>query len=179
MLASHPTAPLVSVHHLDHVESIFPNLTKVKALEHLFEAANVDQGRILQKTVCYDRWFSWTISVSWGYAVQVFGRHMNLPDVLPVQATFQQWKKGHPKPAYTFNTRELHPDPCQRPSIFFLENVTSGSDGIRTSYRKSYVNCSLDMASPRKLDEIRVLSHKLELDIAQVFFTIFFETLYI
>ncbi|KAJ0053162.1 hypothetical protein Pint_02078 [Pistacia integerrima] len=168
LLASHPTTPLVSVHHLDHMDPIFPNLTTIKALEHLFEAANVDPGRILQQTVCYDRWFSWTISVSWGYAVQVFGRHMNLPDVLPVQETFQEWKKRNTKPHYTFNSRELHPDPCQRPTIFFLDNVTSGRDGIWTSYRKSYANCSHDMASPRKLDEIRVLSHKLELDLTKL-----------
>lgn len=161
------------------MDPIFPNLTTVKALEHLFEAANVDPGRILQQTVCYDRWFSWTISVSWGYAVQVFGRHMNLPDILPVKETFQQWKKRNTQPHYTFNTRELHPDPCQRPTIFFLDNVTSGRDGIRTSYRKSYVNCSRDMASPRKLDEIRVLSHKLELDLTKVFLILFFGTLYI
>ncbi|KAF2292160.1 hypothetical protein GH714_014693 [Hevea brasiliensis] len=120
---------------------------------------------VLQKTVCYDRWFFWTISVSWGYAIEVYSKHILLPDTLPVQATFKQWKKGNVLAgAYTFNIREPHPDPCQRPTIFFLDHVSSSNDGIITShYKKSYANCSYDMSSPRKLEEIKVLSHKLEL----------------
>ncbi|KAE8733733.1 cysteine-rich receptor-like protein kinase 10-like [Hibiscus syriacus] len=110
LLATHPLTPLVSLHHMDHVDPIFPNMTNTKALEHLFHAANVDSQRILQQTVCYDRWYSWTISVSWGYAVQVYSKHTFLPDVLPVPETFRQWKTGNPLAGvYTFNTRELHP----------------------------------------------------------------------
>ncbi|KAK0589631.1 hypothetical protein LWI29_016556 [Acer saccharum] len=170
LLAAHPTAPLVSLHHLDHIEPIFPNMTRIKALEHFYEAGNIDTGRLLQQTVCYDRWFSWTISVSWGYAVQVFGKHIYLPDVLPVQETFKQWKRGNVLAGvYTFNTRELHHDPCQRPTIFFMDSVSSEKDGkILSIYKKSYVNCSVDIGSPRKLEEIRVVSPKLDLNIKQL-----------
>lgn len=151
------------------MDPIFPNMTTIKALERLFEAAKIDTGRLLQQTVCYDRWFSWTISVSWGYAVQVYGKHMHLPDILPVQETFKQWKKGKVlAAAYNFNTRVIHPDPCQRPTIFYLDSASSGRDGIRTHYKKSYQNCTNNMGSPRKLEEIRVLSQKLDLNIKQV-----------
>ncbi|KAM5580725.1 hypothetical protein ABKV19_010116 [Rosa sericea] len=169
LLASHPLSPLVSLHHLEHTDPIFPNRTTMQALQHLFKAVNVDPHRILQKTVCYDRWFSWTVSVSWGYAVQIYGNHMLLPNVLPVQETFKQWKKGPVlSGVYTFNTREHHPDPCRRPVVFFLDHVSSREDGIMSIYKKSYENCSYDMASPRKLEEVRVLSQKLDLDIKQL-----------
>ncbi|RVW68453.1 hypothetical protein CK203_058366 [Vitis vinifera] len=38
MLSAHPLSPLVSLHHLDSVDPIFPNMNRTQALEHLFEA---------------------------------------------------------------------------------------------------------------------------------------------
>ncbi|KAG8640660.1 hypothetical protein MANES_13G074000v8 [Manihot esculenta] len=165
LLTSHPLSPIVSLHHLGHLDPIFPNMTITDSIQHFFKAVAVDSQRVLQKTVCYDRWFFWTISVSWGYAVEVYGKHMLLPDTLPVQATFKQWQKGTLLAgAYTFNVRQPHHDPCQRPTIFFLDHLSSSSDGVIIShYKKSYANCSYDMSSPRKLEEIKVFSHKLEL----------------
>ncbi|KAG4115944.1 hypothetical protein ERO13_D12G138300v2 [Gossypium hirsutum] len=169
LLATHPLTPLVSLHHMDHVDPIFPNMTATKALEHLFHAVNVDSQRILQQTVCYDRWFSWTISISWGYAVQVYSKHMFLPEVLSVPETFKQWTPGGVLAgSYTFNTREFHPDPCQRPTTFLLDTVSSGRHGIMTVYKKSYENCTLDNGSPRKLGEIRVSTKKLDLNYKQM-----------
>lgn len=169
LLAAHPVTPLVSLHHLDFNSPIFPNMTTTKAIEHLFEAANVDSQRILQQTICYDRWFSWTISVSWGYAVQIFPNHIYFPDAIHVQETFRQWKRGNVWAGiYMLNTRPLHPDPCRRPTIFFLDSVYSDWDGIKSNYKKSFANCSNDMASPRRFQEIRVFSHKLDLHIKQL-----------
>jgi hypothetical protein len=170
LLTSHPLAPLVSLHHLDHLDPIFPNTTTMNSIEHFFKAVNIDSQRVLQKTVCYDRWFGWTISVSWGYAVEVYGNHVFLPDVLPVQQTFRQWKRGDGLAGvYTFNTREPHPDLCRRPTIFCLDHVSSGRDRITSLYKKSFANCSNDMASPRKLEEMKVYSQKLDLSEKQVF----------
>lgn len=169
LLAAHPVTPLLSLHHIDYTDPVFPNMTRSQALAHLFEAVEVDSQRILQQTVCYDRWFSWTISVSWGYAVQVFPNHMFLPDALHVQHTFKQWKKGNVfAGAYTFNKKDLHPDPCKRPTIFYLDSVSSGKDGIISNYSKYYQNCSYDSTSPRKLEAIKVVSNKLDLDVKQV-----------
>ncbi|EXC23147.1 hypothetical protein L484_018278 [Morus notabilis] len=171
LLASHPVTPLVSLHHLDHINPIFPNMTTSKSLQHLYKAASVDSQRLLQQTICYDRWFSWTIVVSWGYAVQIYGNHVFAPDILPVPETFRRWKTRGPFLAgvYTFATKELHADPCRRPTIFFLDSVSSsGNNGVKTTYRKLFVNCSHDAASPRKLEEVRVFSHKLDLDIKQL-----------
>ncbi|GMN58092.1 hypothetical protein TIFTF001_027184 [Ficus carica] len=170
LLASHPVRPLVSLHHLENTDPIFPNMTTLEALRHLFRATNVDSQRLLQQTVCYDRWFSWTIVVSWGYAVQIFGNHVFLPDVLPVPETFKSWRQtGNLSGLYSLTTKQIHPDPCRRPTIFFLEDVASaGSNGIKTTFRKSLVNCSYDSGSPRKLEAVRVFSHKMELDIKQL-----------
>ncbi|PON48667.1 hypothetical protein PanWU01x14_235440 [Parasponia andersonii] len=173
LLASHPVTPLVSLHHLDHTNPIFPNMSTPQALQHLLKAANVDSQRILQQTICYDRWFSWTIVVSWGYAVQVFGSHVLLPDVLLVPGTFRPWKiRGATilSGLYTFSTKDLHPDTCRRPTVFFLDDVSPGRYGeeIKTTYQKSFVNCSNDAGSPRKLREVRVFSHTLNLDIKQL-----------
>ncbi|KAF7823110.1 UDP-glucose:O-linked fucose beta-1 [Senna tora] len=169
LLAAHPVTPLLSLHHLYHTDPIFPNMTTTQALHHLFKAVNVDSQRILQHTVCYDRWFSWTVSVSWGYAVQVFPNHMFLPDVLNVQKTFTQWKKGPVlSGVYTFNTQELNPDPCRRPTIFYFDSVYSDKEGIVSHYKKFFQNCSYDAASPRKLENIKVITKKLDLDIKQL-----------
>ncbi|KAI9075327.1 hypothetical protein K1719_042732 [Acacia pycnantha] len=170
LLAAHPVNPLLSLHHLDYTDPIFPNMTRKQALQHLFKAVNVDSQRILQHTVCYDRWFSWTVSVSWGYAVQVFPYHMFLPDALNVQSTFKQWtRRDLLSGVYTFNTRELHPDPCRRPTIFYFDSVSSGKEGrIITHYKKTFQNCSYDAASPRKLEKITVFTKKLDLDIKQL-----------
>ncbi|KAK6157263.1 hypothetical protein DH2020_011511 [Rehmannia glutinosa] len=129
-LASHPVSPLVTLHHWEAMEPIFPKMTPIKALEHLFQAVNIDSQRIMQQTVCYDRWFSWTISVSWA----------------------TPFKFSHTMPV-----------------VFFFQNASSGKDGITSTYRMmSSENCTFDRASPRKLEEIRVFSHKLELDNKQI-----------
>ncbi|KAJ9549309.1 hypothetical protein OSB04_021852 [Centaurea solstitialis] len=102
--------------HTDYMDPIFPNMTNRDAMRHLYKAAELDPHRILQQTVCYDRWFSWTISVSWGYAIEVFGNHVLLPDVLRVPATFKPWKKGNLlNTLFSFDMREHNKDPCKRP----------------------------------------------------------------
>lgn len=172
LLVSHPMTPLVTLHHFDHTNPIFPNMTTIESLHHLFKAVNVDSQRIVQQSICYDRWFSWTISISWGYAIQIYGNNVLLPDVLDAPETFTKWnKKGSAMSgAYTFNTKKLHPDTCKRPTIFYLNNVSSNFRGeILTTYKKSFDNCSSDMTSPKKLKEVRVFSQKLDLDVKQVY----------
>ncbi|KAL9680473.1 hypothetical protein QQ045_018352 [Rhodiola kirilowii] len=173
LLAAHPSSPIVSLHHMDHIDPIFPNKTRVESIEHMFKSMKVDQERMFQQSICYDRWFSWTISVSWGYVIQVFPHHVALPEAIKALETFQPWKKSNNVLAsvYTFNTRELHPDLCKRPTNFFVESVDQKRSGalVESLYRK-YVdnNCTTDSSSPRQLEEIRVRSAKLDLDYRQV-----------
>lgn len=168
MLAAHPLSPLLSLHHLDAVEPLFPNMNRTQALEHLFAAANVDPARILQQTVCYDRSNSLTFSVSWGFVIQVFQGNELLPDLLSVQKTFAPWRRGSKVDAnFMFNTRDYPRDPCKRPSVFFLKSVTSDKRGIWSNYSRHVVGSCLESNATR-LKEIIVFSRKLDLSIEEV-----------
>ncbi|CAN4094165.1 unnamed protein product [Withania somnifera] len=165
LLAAHPIRPLVSLHHMEKIDPIFPNMSRMNALQHLYHAAAYDPHRILQQTVCYDRPFSWTVSVSWGYIVQVFEHNVQLPDAQRVQESYLPWKKNAYGTLYKFNTRKFESDPCRRQLVYFLDEVSMGIDGIKAIYKKkASENCTFSKNSPRKLEEIRVFSHKLELD---------------
>ncbi|KAL2924944.1 Cellobiose phosphorylase, partial [Bienertia sinuspersici] len=169
LLAAHPQTPLVSLSHLEEVDPIFPNKSVIDSLQHLFRSVTADSERILQQTVCYDRWFSWTISVSWGYAVQVFNQHIQLNDALRIQETFEPWRKGA-APNYVFSTRPVHPNPCQRSTLFFLNEVDTEGMKITSKYQRMLLqNCTYNpMTSPKKLKEIIVFSRKSNLGINQV-----------
>lgn len=172
LLSAHPQSPLLSLHHLDAVDPIFPNTNRTQALERLFEAVNVDPARILQQTVCYDSSRLLSISVAWGYAIQVFEGNELLPDLLSVQKTFTPWRRSARVDAshYMFNTRDFPKDICKRPEAFFLESVISDQNGIQSNYaRYSAGNCPEDNAT-KNLEYIRVFSKMLELDIEQVKF---------
>ncbi|KAF6162997.1 hypothetical protein GIB67_021146 [Kingdonia uniflora] len=168
MLSTHPLTPLVSLHHLDYIEPIFPTMNRTRALEHLFEAVKADPQRIFQQNVCYDHSRTWTLSISWGYAVQIFEGNQLLPDLLQLQRTFVPWKRNvniHSSP-YMFNSREFPKDPCQRPVVFFMESVSSHKNGIQSNYSRYLVkNCSRNTSL---LEKIRVFSQKLELDVGQL-----------
>ncbi|KAG2371625.1 uncharacterized protein HKW66_Vig0217990 [Vigna angularis] len=167
LLASHPLTPLLSLHHPDHTDPIFPNMPTKKSLQRLFEAVHVDSERILQQTVCYEKRLSWTISVSWGYAVQVFQNNMVLPEVLRVEKTFRQWLPGNVfKGIYNFNTREFHHDPCKRPTIFYQDEVSSAKYGSISSYKRHFQNCSYN-SSMSKLEVIKVVTNELHHDSKQ------------
>ncbi|OIW08633.1 hypothetical protein TanjilG_03309 [Lupinus angustifolius] len=169
LLATHPITPLLSLHHVNHTDPIFPKMTNIKALQHLFKAANVDSQRILQQTVCYDKKLVWTVSVSWGYAIQLFPYNMPLPEVLKVPKTFKPWRNGNVMDdAYNFNIRPIQHNPCDRPVVFYLDNISSDKNGTITSYKKSSRNCRSHMPSLKKLKRIKVFSTKLDLDINQL-----------
>ncbi|KAD3642073.1 hypothetical protein R6Q59_004689 [Mikania micrantha] len=170
VLAAHPMSPLVTLHHTDYLDPIFPNMTNRDAMRHLYEAAKLDPHRILQQTVCYDRWFSWTISISWGYAVEVFGSHVLLPDVLRVPATFRPWRKGNVlHTLFSFDMREHHNDPCRRPVVFHMNKTFFEGDQTISIYRiMKNVNCSSNLGSPRGIEMIKVHAPKLNLDMKQL-----------
>ncbi|CAI8616844.1 unnamed protein product [Vicia faba] len=170
LLAAHPVTPLVSLHHFDYTDPIFPKMTRIQALQHLFKAVNVDSQRILQQTICYNKKFSWTVLVSWGYAVQIFTNHMLLPEAVKVQETFKHWKDGNMlAKTYMFNTKPFDFNPCERPTIFYLDSVSSDENGtITSSYKRFLGDCRKERGSLNKLEVIKVVSNKLDLNIKQM-----------
>ncbi|KAI3457304.1 hypothetical protein Pfo_013967 [Paulownia fortunei] len=170
LLSAHPLSLVASLHHIDAVEPIFPGMSRIHALEHLFNAVRVDPARILQQTVCYDHSNSLTVSISWGYALQVYEGNQLLPEVLLFQRTFRPWRRGKNVASshYMFNTREYPSDPCKRPVVFFLHTVVADTTRVWTNYtRHNARNCSRTR-SIEKLKGISVFSVNLDFDIEQM-----------
>uniref|UniRef100_A0A7N0TGA2 Uncharacterized protein n=1 Tax=Kalanchoe fedtschenkoi TaxID=63787 RepID=A0A7N0TGA2_KALFE len=169
MLSAHPLSPLLSLHHVDTADPIFPKMSKADSIGHLFEAARFDPYRVLQQTVCYDSSNLLTVSVSWGHSVQVYEGHMLLPDLLPLQKTFMPWRRNRNINAshYMFNTRMLPKDPCKNPVVYFLQSVVPHRDGALSSFRRFKVrNCF--NSSIIGLEHVRVFSKKIEMDVEEL-----------
>lgn len=170
MLTSHPLSPLLSLHHLEVVEPIFPNMDRIEALEHLFKAVNVDPGRILQQTVCYDHPSNVTISVVWGYGIQIFEGNQLLPNILASQRTFKPWRRGGVSNSSQFviDTREYPRDRCKRPVVFFLEDVAFGTGRLWSKYRRYTAHRCPNTFAVRDIKHISVYAKKQHLDIGKV-----------
>ncbi|CAL9225464.1 unnamed protein product [Arabidopsis halleri] len=170
LLCAHPLSPLVSLHHLDAVDPFFPKRNRTESVARLIGAASFDSARILQQSVCYDSLNTVTVSVVWGYAVQVYEGNKLLPDLLTLQKTFSTWRRGSGVQSnYMFSTREYPRDPCGRPLVFFLDSVGSdGTEGTWSNYNLHRVgNCHRAEAVER-LERVRVLSRKLKHDVEQM-----------
>ncbi|PIN18334.1 Galactosyltransferase [Handroanthus impetiginosus] len=170
LLSAHPLSLVASLHHIDAVEPIFPGMSRIQALEHLFNAVHVDPARVLQQSVCYDRTNSLTVSISWGYAIQVYEGNELLPEVLTFQRTFKPWKRGKnvASSRYMFKTRDYPSDPCKRPVVFFLHTEVADTAGIWTNYTRHSAGDCLRSKEIEKLKEIIVFSHNLGFDIEQM-----------
>ncbi|KAG4989732.1 hypothetical protein JHK85_032715 [Glycine max] len=122
-LAAHPLVPLVSLHHLDQLSSLFPNQTQINSMKKLISAYHIDPARIVQQIICYDHKRGWSISISWGYTIQIYTALLIAADLqMPLQ-TFQTWRSSMNGP-FIFNTRPMSSDPCQQPTMFFLDQAT-------------------------------------------------------
>ncbi|XP_077236876.1 fringe-like protein (DUF604) [Tasmannia lanceolata] len=138
-LSAHPKAPLLSLHHIDAIDPIFPSMNRLQSLQHIMKAAKSDSSRLLQQTVCYDKRTNWSFSISWGYSAQIYEK-IHPPSILqrPLQ-TFHAWRNT-PRQSFMFNTRPLTNDPCQAPHMFFFESVDNiwNNNSIVTNYTRRW-----------------------------------------
>ncbi|CAN4095233.1 unnamed protein product [Withania somnifera] len=165
LLASHPVTPLVSLHHLDVVEPIFPNVTQVQALRQLTVPMKLDSAGIMQQSICYEKAYSWTISVSWGFAVQIFRGVLSPREIEMPSRTFLNWYRRADYTAYAFNTRPVMRNPCQRPFVFYMSNAKMGSysNQTLTQYTRHQVPhplCRWRMPNPGDVERIQVLKKR-------------------
>ncbi|KAF2315279.1 hypothetical protein GH714_038680 [Hevea brasiliensis] len=123
LLAAHPIAPLVSLHHLDLVEPIFPDMDRIQSLQKLKVPMQLDSAGLMQQSICYDQSRQWTISVSWGYTVQIFRGIIPPREIEKPARTFLNWYPKAGYKAFAFNTRSLSKNSCQRPSIYCLADA--------------------------------------------------------
>lgn len=136
LLSAHPQSPLISLHHFDVINPIFPAMSRQESVNHLMKTAKIDQSRILQQTICYQRGNNWSVSVSWGYSVHVYQSVLPRNYLKRPLETFRPWKNVR-IPVYTFNTRRVTNDPCEMPRQFFFESVVEDKNQslVTTMYK--------------------------------------------
>ncbi|XP_054814984.1 uncharacterized protein LOC129315371 [Prosopis cineraria] len=162
LLAAHPVTPLVTLHHLDVVEPIFPRMNRVQGLRHLMQAIKIDSASIMQQSICYDRTRYWSISVSWGYVVQVLKGVLSPRELEMPSRTFLNWFNKADYNGYSFNTRPASNYPCRKPFIFYInksryDRATKQIVGTYTREKSRSPFCQGEMETPEKLDSIVVL----------------------
>ncbi|KFK42541.1 hypothetical protein AALP_AA1G007900 [Arabis alpina] len=162
LLSAHPLAPIVSVHHLDIVDPVFPNMGRVNALKRLMASSKLDSASLTQQSICYDTANKWTVSVSWGYTVQII-RGVLSPRVMEVpMRTFIDWYKRADDKSLAFNTRLISKNACQRPRVYYLSNALPDSALQRTAsqYVRWYdmwdPECDWNMRDPSEIEEVIV-----------------------
>ncbi|KAL0312559.1 UNVERIFIED_CONTAM: hypothetical protein Sradi_5655200 [Sesamum radiatum] len=153
LLAAHPVTPLVSLHHLDVVEPIFPNVTRVQALQRLKIPMQLDSAGLMQQSICYDKTNSWTVSVSWGFAIQIFRGVLSPREIEMPSRTFLNWYRRADYTAYAFNTRPVMRNPCQKPFVFYLSraSIKSNTNLTTSEYTRHHTPqplCKWKMAHP-------------------------------
>lgn len=133
-LAAHPLAPLVSLHHLDYLDPMFPGQTQIDSVKTLMKAYRVDPRRVLQQCFCHDKKRKWSISIAWGYTLQIYPFLVAAKDLQTPMQTFKTWRSWSDGP-FTFNTRPVNSDPCQKPLVYFMDRAEEINDsGSLTSY---------------------------------------------
>ncbi|CAK9310931.1 unnamed protein product [Citrullus colocynthis] len=163
LLAAHPIAPFVSLHHLDVVEPIFPNVTRLQALRRLKIPMELDSAGLMQQSICYHKSNSWTISVSWGFAIQIFRGILSPREVEMPARTFLNWYRRADYTAYAFNTRPVSRNPCQKAFVFYLSNAvrmnsTTGQTISKyTRHRAPQPTCKWKSPSPGSIDIVKVI----------------------
>ncbi|KAK4400883.1 hypothetical protein Sango_1194400 [Sesamum angolense] len=153
--------PLVSLHHLDVVEPIFPNVTQVEALQRLKIPLRLDSAGLMQQSICYHKSNGWTISVSWGFVVQIYRGVMSPREIEMPPRTFLNWYRRADYKAYAFNTRPVMRNPCQKPFIFYLSTARTESHMNQTvskytQHRDPHPACKWKMADPADIDQVEV-----------------------
>lgn len=132
LLSVHPQVPIVSIHHLDVVEPIFPRTNRVNAVKRLMIPANLDSASLVQQSICYDTTRQWTMSISWGYTVHVTRTYMPARMMEVPTRTFNDWHKRHDFTNVAFNTRPVTYTDCQRPRVFYLSRALNDSSSGTT-----------------------------------------------
>ncbi|GAB4834446.1 hypothetical protein Ancab_032702 [Ancistrocladus abbreviatus] len=161
LLAAHPVTPFVTLHHLDVVEPIFPNVSRIEALQRLAIPMRIDSAGLMQQSICYDRTRKWTVSVSWGFAVQIIRGVLSPREMEMPTRTFLNWYKRADYTAYAFNTRPVARNPCQKPFVFYMSSVRLYSQMNRTvsqyeRHRVPHPLCTWTVSDPSAIQTIVV-----------------------
>ncbi|WVZ15156.1 hypothetical protein V8G54_012722 [Vigna mungo] len=161
LLGAHPVTPLLTLHHLDLVQPIFPLMDRVESLKHLMKSVKQDSGSIMQQSICYDHKRIWSISISWGFVVQVLRGVLSPRELEMPTRTFLNWYKRADYTAYSFNTRPVTKNPCQKAFLFYMNTtrydpVKKTIFGTYSRFKTRPPECSWEMQSPEIINNIIV-----------------------
>ncbi|KAJ8770932.1 hypothetical protein K2173_022104 [Erythroxylum novogranatense] len=138
LLSSHPQSPLLSLHHFDVIDPLFPSKDRYESIQHLMKAAKFDQSRMLQQTICYQRETNWSFSVSWGYSTHIYESIIPRSILRKPLETFRPWDRISRPPHFMFNTRWPTNNSCETPHVFFFKSVEYTPDNqVLTTYVRS------------------------------------------
>ncbi|XP_051142221.1 uncharacterized protein LOC127259117 [Andrographis paniculata] len=163
-LSAHPAVPILSLHHFDHVDPIFPATDRAEAARRLMKAAAADESRMMQQTICHHKQNHWSLSIAWGYSAHIYERMMPRWILQKPIETFQAWAGlPRPPPQFLFNTREPSRDACEAPHLFFFREVEKTPNRTLTIYSRAAprglpVCWWANSVSADNISEIRVLS---------------------
>lgn len=166
LLAAHPITPFISMHHLDEVDPLFPDLNSMDGMRHLTKAMQIEPSSFLQRCLCYDRRRKLTFSVALGYVVQVYP-HVLLPRELErPEITFKAWNKKTGGGEFDFDTRMATKSICRKPLLFFLETLQLEGENVVGLYKrdtsidrkKGWSFYFSDMYRPQEMQWIRVIN---------------------
>ncbi|CAN0901793.1 hypothetical protein LINGRAHAP2_LOCUS21613, partial [Linum grandiflorum] len=141
LLSAHPQSPLVSLHHFDFIDPIFPSMGRSGSIQHFMKAAEIDQSRISQQTICYQRQTNWSLSVAWGYSAYIYENIIPRSSLILPFETFKPWNPAK-FPAFMFNTRWLSANTCESPHVFFFKSLVGkknlfAADHVVTTYARN------------------------------------------
>lgn len=161
LLTAHPVAPIVTLHHLEIVEPIFPYMSRLQALQRLKVATKLDSDSLMQQSICYDSTRNWTISVSWGYVVQIIRGSIAPREMQRPSRTFLNWYYRDDPSSLSFNTRPFSKHPCEKPYIYYLSDaVINPKTNVTTSeyvqYQMPHPWCWWKVESPEKIRRVEV-----------------------
>ncbi|XP_021849267.1 uncharacterized protein [Spinacia oleracea] len=161
LLTAHPVAPLVTLHHLDIVDPIFPYMSRLQALQRLKVSTNIDSESVMQQSICYDSARNWTVSVSWGYVVQIIRGYVTPREMQRPSRTFFNWYKRDEPSSFSFNTRPFSKHPCETPYIYYLSNAEINQNtNVITSeyvhYQMPHPRCWWKAENPEKFHKVQV-----------------------
>ncbi|XP_076920998.1 uncharacterized protein LOC143582273 [Bidens hawaiensis] len=159
LLAAHPMTPLISLHHLDYINPLLPNLTKYASLDTIIQTYRLDLPRAMQQSFCYH--YTWSISVSWGYTVQIYPTLLRVQELAMPLQTFFTWSSFKDGP-FTFNTRPMPTNSCERPSIYYISRIQEAENDTMTTYtRDKSVDICKNKHYPYKIKKVVVLASKM------------------
>ncbi|KAE8785765.1 Fringe protein [Hordeum vulgare] len=137
ILAAHPIAPFISIHHVEFVDPIYPGLNSLESLELFTKAMKTEPMSFLQRSVCYDKKQKLTLAISLGYVVQVYPSVLLPPELERSERTYIAFNRMSQRTEFDFDTKEIQKSMCKKPALFFLKDVWKDGNITRGSYIRS------------------------------------------